>query len=338
MTINKRRILFVHSQRPGQLASFVKQDLLLLQERYQVEELSLAITSVSRGISRSRTIWKAIARNDLVFCWFSNGLIAAMSKILGKSMIIVGGGFDVVSIPEIDYGLQSMSRRRRWITLLGFKLADRVLLFSDSSKKHLSAALRGHTGNLQTLYLGVDSEYFKPAGEKKKQALTVGYIKEINLLRKGLQTFVETAAITPEVSYHLAGKPVDQSAVEKINTAATPNFHYLGYVNDQQLLKEYQQAKVYAQLSMHEGFGLALAEAMACECIPIVTDCGAIPEVVGDTGTYVPIQDPQATSEAIRQAIEREHTAGQHARERIISLFPISKRRNGLYKDIESIL
>jgi len=29
---------------------------------------------------------------------------------------------------------------------------------------------------------------------------------------------------------------------------------------------------------------MALAEAMCCECVPVVTKKGALPEVVGDTG------------------------------------------------------
>ena len=103
-------------------------------------------------------------------------------------------------------------------------------------------------------------------------------------------------------------------------------------------MAEYQQARVYAQLSAHEGFGMALAEAMACECVPVVTTRGSIPEVVGDTGVYVEVEDPIAAGKAIKRVIKDSNSEllGKQARQRIIDLFPISKRKNKLRTIIEA--
>ena len=94
------------------------------------------------------------------------------------------------------------------------------------------------------------------------------------------------------------------------------------------MLKYYQRAKVYVQVSAHEGFGCSLAEAMLCECVPVVTNKGAIPEVVGDTGFYVPYGDLKATAEAIKEALKSDR--GKEARERIKRMFPVEKREEKL--------
>lgn len=58
--------------------------------------------------------------------------------------------------------------------------------------------------------------------------------------------------------------------------------YFIGFVQDENLLMYYQRAKVYdVQVSAHEAFGMSLAESMLCECILVVTDRVALPEVVG---------------------------------------------------------
>lgn len=335
----RRKLLFVHGYPPGQVSSFVRQDLRLLGEMYQVEVLALSTIPMLRGPLSSLAVWEAVNRNDVVFCWFMNAPVVIIAKILGKPSLVVAGGGDAVSIPEIGYGPIALRKRRRFLTRLGFRLASGVLLFSDSSRQNLLSWLGRDFKNTQTLYLSVDTTHFIPHGTKRAQVLTIGYIKESNLRRKGLNTFVAAAKETPEIPYRLGGKPTEHSTFEKIREMASPNLSLLGYLDDAQLLKEYQCTKVYAQLSMHEGFGVALAEAMACECVPVVTRQGAIPEVVGDTGVYVPLEDPLAASEAIREVIRdsKSEILARRARQRIVDLFPVSRRREGVRVAIETL-
>ncbi len=50
-----------------------------------------------------------------------------------------------------------------------------------------------------------------------------------------------------------------------------------------------------------EGFGRVAHEAMACGRVPIVSDRGALPEVVGEAGIVVPFEDDDAWDRAIRR-------------------------------------
>ena len=44
---------------------------------------------------------------------------------------------------------------------------------------------------------------------------------------------------------------------------------------------------IYLQLSRHEAFGLSIVEAMTYNCIPIVTNVFALPEIVGTNGHII---------------------------------------------------
>lgn len=333
------KILFVHNYPPGNLASFVQTDLNILRERYDVEEFSILNGRWQRGPLTSPKAWRMVSKFDLVYGWF--GVCAPfilIAKFLGKATCFSAGGFDIVDIPEIRYGLGQLKPRRRWLMLLGYKLADRVLIFSNASRLSLEEQSGIRSRNLMTLYLGVDVDYFTPTWQKKTQALTVSYITQSNLLRKGINTFIEAAKYIPETPFRLAGKILDSSAVEHILNSASNNLTFLGELSQAQLRSEYQQAQVYAQLSWHEGFGMALAEAMACGCIPVVTRRGSLPEVVGDAGFYVPLNDAKATAEAFLQAFKTENRhLSEMSRERIAECFPLRKRKQSLCEIVEEL-
>jgi alpha-1,3-rhamnosyl/mannosyltransferase len=61
----------------------------------------------------------------------------------------------------------------------------------------------------------------------------------------------------------------------------------------------YQGALAMVYPSQYEGFGLQVLEAMASGCPVIASTRGALPEVVGDSGTLVDISSPNELSEAM---------------------------------------
>ena len=83
---------------------------------------------------------------------------------------------------------------------------------------------------------------------------------------------------------------------------------------------------------------MGIAEAMSCGCIPVVTKSGAIPEVVDNTGFYVPYGDEKATAEAIKKALDTPEEMGKKARERIKNLFSVEKRERKLMETIKSMV
>jgi glycosyltransferase involved in cell wall biosynthesis len=89
---------------------------------------------------------------------------------------------------------------------------------------------------------------------------------------------------------------------------------------------------VFVLSSAWEGFGLVVAEAMACERVVVATDCGGVKEVVGDVGYLVPPRDSDSLCLALQQALRlplNERTRlGFDARERVIKKFSLESTAN----------
>ncbi len=65
----------------------------------------------------------------------------------------------------------------------------------------------------------------------------------------------------------------------------------------------YNMAVALVTPSFYEGFGFPALEAMACGTVPIVSDRGSLPEVVGDVGLMVNPDDPAAIAAALQHAL-----------------------------------
>jgi glycosyltransferase involved in cell wall biosynthesis len=339
----KPRILFVHPDPSERVTGFIEQDILFLRQWYDVDALSVNTTAFDsyRRALRSRHLWRMVWEHDAVFAWFGGRTtpMVVMASILRKPSVIVAGGGDVVSLPEIGYGLRKNDKRAFFLQTLGFRLAKKILTFSESSRWSVLDLPGVDAKRVQTAYLAVDTTRFFPgARAKKPQVLTLGEVKESNLWRKGFLTFLEAARRMPEVTFRLGGQIKQPETAERIKRLSPPNLVFLGDLSEQQLVCEYQDAMIYAQLSLHEGFGMALAEAMACECVPVVTHRGALREVVGSAGLYVPPDDPDETGNAISRILAGScPDLGQSARKRIVECFPLSKREEQLRRAMEGI-
>ena len=91
--------------------------------------------------------------------------------------------------------------------------------------------------------------------------------------------------------------------MNKLKEIAGPNVTFTGYALDEELLHYYQTSKVYCQLSAHEGFGVSLAEAMACGVPIIATKVAGIPHLIEDEENGLLINPASKTE--ICQAIKR---------------------------------
>jgi glycosyltransferase involved in cell wall biosynthesis len=141
----------------------------------------------------------------------------------------------------------------------------------------------------------------------------------------------------PDVRFLLAGRRCDDG-IDELRRLATPNVEFLGFLPDDELFRLYARASVYVQASLHEGFGLSVAEAMSAGCIPVVTRAGALPEVVGPAGVYATSANPRAVAEAVRQALALGEEARVAACARVVTEFPMDRRRTALNGLIDAAL
>ena len=87
-------------------------------------------------------------------------------------------------------------------------------------------------------------------------------------------------------------------------------------------------ADIFTLSSASEGFGLVVAEAMACSRVVVATDCGGVKEVVGDAGFLVPSKDSQKLAAALELALNLNDyeclQLGIKARQRVIKHYSLS--------------
>jgi glycosyltransferase involved in cell wall biosynthesis len=79
----------------------------------------------------------------------------------------------------------------------------------------------------------------------------------------------------------------------------------LGYVPDEDLAAYYSMADLFVMPSLLEGFGLPIAEALACGTPVVTTSAGACAEVAGPGGLVVPPMDAKALAVAIASLLQQ---------------------------------
>jgi len=325
----KKSILFLSAYN----STFVRKDREILNKFAIVKTIQIPKNrNIFQMVILVCKIFIETCKTDFIYCWFAElpAFIAVIfARLLHKKSIVVVGGYEVANVPEIDYGGMLNPRNVKKVKYI-LKNADLTLAVSRSNRQEIENNLV--TKQLKLVYNGVQKDLFYPIGNKKNIVVTVGNITRENLQRKGLETFVKSAEFLPGIEFILIGKHIDDS-VKYLRSIAPENVAFTGFVSDDTLLKCLQEAKVYVQVSAHEGFGISLAEAMLCGCIPVVTSKGALPEVAGESAFYVPFNDPEETAKEIKEALNMK--SGEIFRKHILDNFSLKSREKQLRKIIE---
>jgi glycosyltransferase involved in cell wall biosynthesis len=334
------RVLFVHIQKLSlnsflEKDSFVGQDYRLLKRHYDV--IAYQYNASTAGIRFVRWLLKNKKRFDIIYIWFGDihaTFSVLMAKMMRKKSIIVVGGYDTGYIPELKYGFLSKPYRYLF-AWFHFTFADRIIVVDNSLRENIVKNVKIGDGNIETVMTSPDSSFWTCEKEKTQDiAITVGNINNMTRVRlKGIITMMETAKLLPEIIFEIIG--VEEPALSELKKMTSPNVRLFPLVNKAELRKHYQDAKIYLQLSLSEGLGNALCEAMLCKCIPVGTHVGGIPTAIGDIGYYVPYGDAKATAEAIENALKSKK--GLLARERIKNLSSPQIREKKLIKLIDSV-
>ena len=227
-------------------------------------------------------------------------------------------------IKKLKYGSFS-NPLRGWIT----RYAMRHCTLNLCVSKHVERKLRIITRkqNSVLLYNGTAIQYEDVAAENKKDIiLTVALVKKQNTFAiKGIDRFYALAKALPQYKFVLVGVAKEFFAQFEKHP---DNLEICGEVKQDELVRYYQAAKVYCQLSRSEVFGLALVEGMLYNCVPVVTNVGGMPEVVGDTGYIVNERQLDLLPGIVEQAIHKDYS--NCCRERIEKNFLLTVREKKL--------
>lgn len=144
----------------------------------------------------------------------------------------------------------------------------------------------------QHLLALVRERYLLP---KQKFLLSVSTLEP----RKNLARLVAAYAQLPRqvrAEYHLvlAGKKGWKWNDLNISEECQHQIHFTGFVREDHLPALYTLAHGFCYISLFEGFGLPVVEAMACRCPVLVSNVSSLPELVGETGVQC---DPKSLQE-----------------------------------------
>lgn len=210
--------------------------------------------------------------------------------------------------------------------------ADRIITVSESSASDVRErlGLKGDRGEkIRVVYNGLDPVFFEAHQVPRHhppEILYVGRLDPYKNVPQLVTAFAEARKKLPAGTRLRVIGPPDARYPEAMSLARSldlfPHMDWEGHVTFPTLVEACRRASLLVLPSEYEGFGLPVAEAMACGTPVICSNASSLPEVAGDAAVQVPAGDLFALKEALievmndpgKQAEMREKGLKQAAR------------------------
>lgn len=193
-------------------------------------------------------------------------------------------------------------------------------------------------GRMLVVHNGIDTDLFDYEVDVRQQIrndldlpeevsliLAVGRLSAPKDYPNLLQAFSHLCQSESEIKLCIVGDGPLRNEIEDmaVSLGVRSRILFLGVRHDVSALMS--ACDCFVLSSAWEGFGLVVAEAMACERPVVATDCGGVREVVGDAGFLVCPRDADALAAAIKSVLElpeeRKRSLGRSARKRVIERY-----------------
>ena len=191
----------------------------------------------------------------------------------------------------------------------------RIAVDSEFSRGELLRALGDYDpARVRVVYPGVAEDFCtveRRSGDGRT-ILIVGTVER----RKNLDALVRLLPALPGARIVSVGPPTpyrSECAAIARRLGVQDRVEFLGYVGRRELLDLYARCAVVAVPSHYEGFGYAAAQALCAGTPCVVSDRGALPEVVGADAPVVPVEDAARWTQALQRAMNGERDAAAAA-------------------------
>ncbi len=214
---------------------------------------------------------------------------------------------------------------------------------------------KGYAGPLAVIpQFGVDIDLFRPPTRPVTgRTRALGFVGRL-VPEKGVDVLLQALSLIQEERFcqgnwrlDIVGSGPEQPALEALvdELNLRERVTFMGQIPSMQMPVFYRQLDILIVPSLtrpnwKEQFGRVLVEAMACGVTPIGSDCGAIPEVIGDAGLVVPEGDATALGYALCRLIQDDELRldlARRGRERVQSYYTqaqIAARTVAVYEEM----
>jgi glycosyltransferase involved in cell wall biosynthesis len=194
------------------------------------------------------------------------------------------------------------------------KNSSAIIVDSEHTKKDVLRCYGINPEKIHTVYLGYDPHHFSPRHDSavleryglefKKYILSVGNAQPRKNLIRLLEAFADIKEKIPHTLVLLGPKASRdlrrlKTHIDKLRV--NDRVMLLNYISYEELPVLYSGAVLFAYLSLYEGFGLPVIEAMACGTPVIASNTTSIPEVAGEAAILV---DPTNTEIIAKKILE----------------------------------
>jgi glycosyltransferase involved in cell wall biosynthesis len=213
-------------------------------------------------------------------------------------------------------------RRKQWLYPLEtwmYSCYTAIACASDAIAASLRAWIPGLAQKITVIPNGIDLQKFQQATPVSRASIGINDGNHVLLYvasfqqRKDHGTLLRAIARIPDVDLVLVGDGDLRAQFEGLaeSLGIAQRVHFLGRRNDvAELLK---MADIYVHAPAYEGFGIAVAEAMAAGKPIIASKVPGLAQVVGEAGVLIPPGDSLALATGIRGLIESPEQRSQLA-------------------------
>jgi glycosyltransferase involved in cell wall biosynthesis len=203
--------------------------------------------------------------------------------------------------------------------VVGLRLAERLVVARARRTFVLSEFMRGHLCELappagaraERLPGGIDLEKFAPAavgraGVEAPLLFTARRLTPRTGVDRLVRALPDILAAHPAATLAIAGVGEMLDRLRRLagELGVAERVRFVGGLSDAELVDWYRRATVVVMPSVRlEGFGLTIAEALACETPVIGTPVGAVPELLGGLDPSLLAEDNSAP--ALARAVNR---------------------------------
>ncbi len=342
-----KKIIFVYPEK----ASFINLDIRILSEKFHVTENTYKWNNKKLLpfllFKQLIFLLKKIRSTDSIVISFG-GYWAILPTLIGKlykkPVLIMLHGTDCTAFDEIKYG-NIRKPILKFVLKISYKFASHLLPVSSSLvytentfysknkviKQGYKNFFKENNTRKTIIHNGIDIDRWHIlSNNKRKENRFITVLGEGQFVRKGGELIIETAKKLPQFEFYFIGINIPLSLSE-----IPDNVKFISKTKPEKLLELYNDSKYYLQLSIFEGFGYALCEAMASGCIPIVSSSNILPYIIGDTGYVLDHLDTNLLISLLLDIQKDNNNAkGSEARKRIVEQFTIEKRQEKLMEVI----